>query len=69
MKRLIPILLGCMFALGLLGCRQKLSVPTGLALSERTVSWNAVEGATDYILKVNDIEYPVMVPTMDLPEG
>ncbi|MFA5005882.1 MAG: GLUG motif-containing protein [Candidatus Izemoplasmatales bacterium] len=68
MKRLSTILLSLLLLLGLSGCRKALDVPAGLHLSERTVSWDAVDGATGYVLKVDDVEYDVEDTSTTLPE-
>ncbi len=53
----------------LFGCNAAPDVPTGLALENRTVHWTAVDDATGYVLKINDVEYPVTTNETTLPEG
>ena len=38
------------------GCRPKLSKPTGLSYNNGTLSWDAVEGAEGYMVQINDGE-------------
>ena len=41
-------------------------VPVGLTLNGTVFSWNKVEGATSYVVKVNDDTYTVTDATFDL---
>ncbi|MBO4572739.1 MAG: leucine-rich repeat protein [Clostridia bacterium] len=47
--------------------KQELASPSGLAVSGNVASWNAVEGATGYTLKVGDAEYEVAGTSYELP--
>ena len=52
----------------LFGCNAAPAIPSGLALEGRTVHWSEVADATGYVLKINDVEYPVATNQAALPE-
>lgn len=41
------------------------AAPTGLALNGMTITWNAVEGATSYVVKFGDTTYTTTTTTFD----
>lgn len=47
-------LLGTLALVSLVGCEPTLEAPTNLALLERTLTWDEVEGATSYKVLLND---------------
>lgn len=44
-------------ACALASCKTEISTPANLALSDRTLTWDAVDGATKYVVEVNGKEY------------
>lgn len=59
---LIILLLFTLLLLALNGCRslpEELSTPENIRIEKRTVYWDAVENATEYVVKINDSEYTV----------
>lgn len=55
----------------LIDSKTHLSTPANLAVSDKTVSWDAVAGAASYILWVGGTEYPVATnsKTLDIAAG
>ena len=48
---------------------EELEAPNGLALTERVLTWNAVTGATGYVVEINETEYEATTATYTLPDG
>ena len=48
---------------------EKLSAPSGFALSEKTVTWEAVENAVGYAVEFNNNETETAEPRFTLPDG
>ena len=42
---------------------EELEAPNGLALTERVLTWNAVTGATGYVVEINETEYEATTAT------
>lgn len=48
---------------------EELEAPNGLALTERVLTWNAVEGSTGYVVDINGTEYTATTATYTLQDG
>ncbi len=72
---LISACLSVAVALILIGCnKSQLSAPRNLSVTDKTLSWSAVENASGYIVEINDESYQIRktyysFETLYLPEG
>ena len=44
-------------AFGLVACKDSVATPTNLLFEERTLTWDGVKGASQYVVEVNGKEF------------
>ena len=68
MKKILISLLVIIFAFTLTACGG-ISTPNNLTFSERTLSWNKVDGAKKYIVEINGEEHETDTNSYKIEDG